>query len=54
MINFKIHHKGSDKIKDDFFYVCPDSSVMRSNGHIITNEVDLYYKIDDGEWVKLK
>lgn len=54
MISFKIHYKGTDKVRNDFFYIMNDGGVMRSSGHIITNEVDLYYKIDDGEWIKIK
>ena len=54
MIHFKIHYKDSDKERTDFFYVMNDGGVMRSNGHIITDEVDLYYKIDENEWIKIK
>jgi hypothetical protein len=54
MIEFKINYKGQDKERKDYFYVMSDGGVMRSNGHVITREVDLYYRLNHGEWVKVK
>lgn len=53
MISFKIHQKGTNKVRNDYFYVNQDGNVLRSNGHLITKEIDLYYKIDNGEWIKI-